>query len=124
MQPDRGQRPHSRGNDRERITRARQAAEALFAPKQQITEQPVVDTLPLADQSVRKPRVLATSSPPVPIDVEAEPPAAGRGKARPEIPVAKLAYIRVLVKYGMTVAQVAQVYGVPADAIERILRKS
>ena len=31
--------PHPRDDDRERITRARQEAEALFTPKPQITEQ-------------------------------------------------------------------------------------
>jgi hypothetical protein len=53
------QHPHPRGDDRERITRARQEAEALFTPKREITEQ--VSDSPPADQSVRKPRVLATS---------------------------------------------------------------
>jgi hypothetical protein len=33
------QHPHPRGDDRERMTRARHAAEALFTPKRQITEQ-------------------------------------------------------------------------------------
>jgi hypothetical protein len=32
--------------------------------------------------------------------------------------------IRTLVKYGMTVAQVAKVYGVAAGAIARILRQA
>ena len=56
------QQPYPRGDDRERTTRARQAAEALFTPKRQITEQSVSDSLPSADQSARKPRVLAISS--------------------------------------------------------------
>ena len=54
------QHPHPRGDDRERITRARQAAEALFTPKRQITQQSVSDSPP-TEQSARKPRVLATS---------------------------------------------------------------
>lgn len=52
------QQQYPRGDDRERITRARQAAEALFSPKRQITEQLVSDTPP-ADQAARKPRVLS-----------------------------------------------------------------
>jgi Resolvase, N terminal domain len=49
----------TRGDDRDRITRARQAAEALFAPKRPVTEQSVFDSSPAADS--RKPRILATS---------------------------------------------------------------
>jgi hypothetical protein len=40
----RRQHPHPRGDDRERMTRARQAAEALFTPKRQLTEQLVFGT--------------------------------------------------------------------------------
>ena len=40
-----------------------------------------------------------------------------------EIPRAEFARIRVWVKYGMTAAQVAQVYGVAVADIKRILRK-
>jgi hypothetical protein len=39
----------------------------------------------------------------------------------PEIPKSQFARIRAWVKYGMTTAQVAAVYGVAVDAIERIL---
>jgi hypothetical protein len=110
---DRRQRPHSHGHDRERITRARQAAEALFAPKRPVTEQSVLNSPPAADP--RKARILATS-PPAPALVEE--------RARPEIPVSKFAHIRALVKYGMTVSQVAEVYGVAVGAIERVLRQA
>jgi hypothetical protein len=40
------------------------------------------------------------------------------------IPRSRFARIRALVKYGMTVAQVAEVYGVAVGAIERILRNA
>jgi site-specific recombinase XerD len=53
---DRWQRPPFRGDDRERIRRARQAAEALFTPKRHVTEQSVLDSLPADDQSARKTR--------------------------------------------------------------------
>jgi hypothetical protein len=50
---------HPRADDHERITRARQAAEALFTPKPQLTEQSVPESLSAADHPVRKPRILA-----------------------------------------------------------------
>jgi hypothetical protein len=39
-----------------------------------------------------------------------------------EIPRSQFVRVRTLVKYGMTVAQIAKVYGVAADEIARILR--
>jgi hypothetical protein len=41
-----------------------------------------------------------------------------------EIARSQFGRIRTLVKYGMTVAQVAQVYGAAVSEIERILRKA
>ena len=41
----------------------------------------------------------------------------------PKIPRSQFARIRTWVKYGMTAAQVAQVYGVAVADIEHILRK-
>ena len=38
------------------------------------------------------------------------------------IPESEFGRIRALVKYGMTVAQVAKVYGITADEIARFLR--
>jgi hypothetical protein len=107
--------PHSRGDDRERIARARQAAEALFTPRRQVAEPSVSDSLPLADQPVRRPRVLGISSP---------APVAPEPQMAPEIPRSKFARIRSLVKYGMTVSQVAEVHGVAVNEIERILRQT
>jgi hypothetical protein len=40
-----------------------------------------------------------------------------------EIPRSQFARIRTLAKYGMTVAQVAKVYGFAVGEIERILRR-
>ena len=115
------QHPHSRGDDRERITRARQEAEALFTPKPQITEQ--VSDSPPADQSARKPRVLAIS-PTVPIrHQEVEATASLQPQTAPEIPRSQFARIRALATYGMSPAQVAELYGVAIGAIELILRK-
>lgn len=52
--------PTPRGDDRERITRARQAVEALLTLERQIAEQSVSDS-PAADRSAPTPRVLRTS---------------------------------------------------------------
>jgi hypothetical protein len=53
-----------------------------------------------------------------------------RGARNPEpqtmrkIPQSQFGHIRTLVKYGITVAQVAEVYGAAVGDIERILRQS
>jgi hypothetical protein len=120
---NRQQQPHPRGDDGERVTRARQAAEALFAPKRQVADPSVSDSLSSADQPARKPRVLGISSPaPVRLE-EVKAPVAPESQTTREIPRSKFARIRGLVKYGMTVSQVAKVYGVAVDKIERILRQ-
>jgi hypothetical protein len=50
----------------------------------------------------------------------ASPPAA----ALDEIPAGESRRIRTLVQYSMTVAQVAELYSVPVETVERLLRKS
>jgi transposase len=40
------------------------------------------------------------------------------------IPASQVARIRVWVKYGMTVSQIAEVFGVPAGEIKRVLRQA
>ena len=62
------------GDDSERITSARQAAEALFTPKRQPAEPPVSDPAPPAEPPARKPRVLAILSPPPVRNEEAAAP--------------------------------------------------
>ena len=117
------QPPQPRGDDRERISKARQAAEALFTSQSPVSGPSDPDSPP-ADQSARKPSVLAIA-PMAPVrrdDVETPiipEPQATREIARPQF-----ARIRTLVKYGMTVAQVAEVYGVAVSEIERILGKA
>jgi hypothetical protein len=100
-------------------------AEALFIPKQQITEQSVSNSpLPPTEQSARKPRVLAASSAaPVRLE-EVEAPVSSKARTMTEIPISQFARIRAWVKYGMTAPQIAEVYGVGVAAIERILRKA
>jgi hypothetical protein len=114
---------HPRGDDRERITRARQAAEALFTPRPQLTEQSVPESLEAADHPVRKPRILAIS-PATSIGREVvETPVSLKRQTGRGIPVSQFERIRTWIKYGMTVPQVAQFYGVAVEEIKRILRK-
>ena len=121
---NRRQPAHPRGDDRELITRARQAAEALFTPKRQVTDRSASDSLPSADRSARKPRVLGISAV-VPVRHEAvEASGSSEQQTTPEIPGSQFARIRALVKYGMTVPQVAEAYGVAVGEIARILRKA
>jgi hypothetical protein len=110
----------------EQITRARQAAEALFTSKPSPVSTPTIPaSLTTTDRSTRKPRVLPILSPAalVPHD-ERESPGAPEHQTTREIPRSQFVRIRTLVKYGMTVAQVAKVYGVAADEIARILRQA
>jgi hypothetical protein len=111
---------YDRGNSREQSMSARQAAEALFTPKPQRAEATIRETA-LADEPVRKPRVLAAAAAtPIPHDEPARPTRAEPQK-KPIIPAAHFARVRAWVKYGMTAAQVAEVYGVAAGEVERIL---
>jgi hypothetical protein len=122
--PPSGRKPHPRGDERERFARARQAAEALFAPKRQDIEQSVADSLPPADPAARKPRGLGISlTGPVRHDA-VEAPASPQQQMTPDIPASQFARIRALVTYGLTVSQVAEVYGVGVDEIARILRQA
>jgi hypothetical protein len=120
----RQQQIQPRGDDREQITRARQTAEALFRSKPPVSEPSVPASAP-ADQSARKPRVLRITAPAESIRHEAvEVPVATESQTKREIPRSQFARIRALVKYGMTVAQVAKVYEVAAGEIARILRQA
>jgi hypothetical protein len=113
-----------RGDDRDRMTSARQTAEALFTPKRQVTEQPVPASVPPSEPSARKPRILR-ALPPAPVRRErGEAPGSSEERMTTEIPRSQFARIRVWAEYGMTAAQVAAVYGVPVGAIERILRQT
>jgi hypothetical protein len=112
---------HPRGEDRERITRARKVAEALFTSKPS-TNPPSV---PEVAAERRKPRVLQIVLPKLDDRSEASEvaPVTSESSAR-KIRRSEFARIRTWVKYGMTAVQVAQVYGVAITDIERILRKT
>ena len=119
-------------NDRERINRTRQNAEDLFKPKQQPTREDAPASAPndapsAEHQPRRQPRIFAIPqmAPMTTAKVEpaAEPKqirrkAVIRREAR-EIPVSQFGRVRALTKYGMTRAQVADLY----DEIERIIRR-
>jgi hypothetical protein len=112
-----------RGDGRERITRARQAAEALFTSKPSVIGPSLPDSPP-ADQSARKPRVFAIS-PARPVGRnELKTPVNSEPQKTCAIAQSQFARIRTLVKYGMTVAQVAEVYGAAVGEIERIVRQA
>jgi hypothetical protein len=72
-----------------------------------------------ADQSPRKPRVLQVTSPP-PTCV-AEVKATLELASTPSISPAHFARIRTWIRYGMTIAEVAAVYGLAVDELARIL---
>ncbi len=112
-----------RGDDRERISKARQAAEALFTSQPPVSRPSDPDSPP-ADQSARKPRVLAIAPVASVRPEEREMSAAPVPQTTREIARSQFGRIRALVKYGMMVAQVAKVYGVAADEIVRILRQA
>jgi hypothetical protein len=120
---DRRQQMHPRGDDRERITRARQAAEALFTPRPQLTEQSVPESLAAPDHPARKPRILAISPATSGSREAVKTPVSLKQQTVRGIPVSQFQRIRTWVKYGMTVTQVAEFYGVAVEEIKRILRK-
>ena len=109
-----------REDERERIMRARQAAEALFATRRQVTPQSVSDSVPLA----RKPRVLRALAPAPVSPEERKPPIGSERRIAPEILSSQFVRIRAWVKHGMSAAEVAAVYGVAVDVIERILAQT
>ena len=119
MLNSRQRQPRLHGEDGERITRAREAAEALFMPKPPANPPSVREPA----SEMRKPRVLQViSAAPNRNDAPEAPPVASEPSTR-EIPPAEFARIRAWVKYGMTAAQAAQVYRVSVTDIERILHK-
>jgi hypothetical protein len=104
--------------DREQISRARHAAEALFAPKRQAPE-----PVPSTEQTVRAPRILRAS----PVRKSIEPVQVPARQEAPaplvQIPASHVARIRAWLKYGMTFAQVADLYGVVVGDVERALEE-
>lgn len=119
----REQQHHPRGDDRERTASARQAAEALFTPKPRAVEPLASDPVPSAERPARKPRVLSILSPAPVRNEEVAAPVNHEPRTTRQIPRSQHARIRTWVEYGMTIPQVAEVYGVAVGVIERILRQ-
>ena len=115
--------PDIRSDDRERVLRARQAAEALFASKPPVTV-PLTSTATTAGQIPRKPRVLPVIRPPARRDDRGKAPITVDLETTSSIPKSDFARIRTWLTYGMTVRQVADLYGISADQLERTLQNA
>ena len=103
--------PEFRGDDRAQTISARQAAEALFKPKPAVSEPSVFASA--ESVKARIPRVLP-ALPPATIRRETvDTPAVLEQSTAPVVPVKKLVRLRTLLKYGMTVSQLADLYSVP-----------
>lgn len=126
-------RPSDLDVERVKLDRARLDAEELFKPKPQrgSAEAAGVSVQP-ADQPQRRPRIFRI--PPVlPM-----PTAKDEAPTRPKpirrqrqskrhtstIPASQFGRVRALASYGMTQLQVAELYGVGVDEIERIVGQS
>jgi len=100
-------------DERERRAQARREAEALFGPKPAMIDSPVASSAKLA-------RVLPAA--PAPKQREAiDAPGHPEPVLAKTIPAADAARIRTWMRYGMTIAQVAAVYGVDASELARLL---
>ena len=121
-------------NGREKIIRARQAAEDLFKPTQQNIGADLVRSTPSAASSAepqprREPRIFAVP-PRAPISAAVERPTepkpirrkATTRRETAAVPASQMGRVRALTSYGMTRAQVAELYDVSIDEIERIIR--
>ena len=122
-------------NNREKSNRARQAAEDLFKPAQQnigaeLPQSASNGASSAEQQPRRQPRIFAV--PPrqptgAKVETPGEPePIRRRAAIRREaatVPPSQVGRVRALTSYGMTRAQVADLYGVTVDEIERIIRR-
>jgi hypothetical protein len=127
----------NRAQDRPEVQTARQAAEALFRPNPQVApvEMPMPpETTPSPSTeptAPRKPRIFSTAPVTAPPAKEPEVPVSStvtqrhsdiRPKAQ-KIPKSAHGRIRTLVMYGMTIEDVADLYGVAVSAIALIVSK-
>jgi hypothetical protein len=122
-------------NNREKSNRARQAAEGLFKPTQQKTAAELPTSAadgaaPGEHQPRRQPRVFTVparlpAGEQVETPVEPPPirPKAVTRRRTGSVPASQIGRVRALTSYGMTPAQVADLYGVTVEAIERIVRE-
>ena len=115
-----GQSQYNHGEN----NRARQAAEALFAPKSPVAVPSPPTTATMADQTARRPRILsAVQARPSRVEPTEPPVVPVPPKPSQKIPVSHFSRIRTWMRYGMTTTQVADVCGVTIDDIERMLQE-
>jgi hypothetical protein len=117
-------------HNREQLSKAREAAEALFRPKQPSVPASAPPSGPIAssptiEQPARAPRVFAV---PRPKRLDEDPPAQipkpQRAKAKQQsakLPASEHARVRTLTDYGMTAEQVAELYEVSVETIQHAL---
>jgi hypothetical protein len=115
----------------EDIDRARQAAEALFAPKRPLTDAATSEST-ASTPHPRKPRILSAAperSEQPPIQAAQGEPTKRSLRRRPRtlckrVRATHVARLRTWLEYGMTVRQAADVFGVSVDEIERIMQRA
>jgi hypothetical protein len=121
-------------NSREKISRARQAAEDLFKRAQPNADAESTGPAPNGhapheQEARRQPRIF-TAPPRLPPSPEVEPPVAAEPVRRRTVakqstrtvPSSQIGRVRTLATYGMTPLQVAELYGVTVAEIDRILK--
>jgi hypothetical protein len=113
---DRDQLDHARSS----ASSARQAAEALFK-RENTADIKRSEAAPGAQNTEHKPRFLRALSPAQVHQEKAEVRAAPPAQATSAMPASEITRIRTWLKYGMTVPQVARVYGVAVDVVQRLL---
>jgi hypothetical protein len=125
--------PANAHDDREKVNKAREAAEALFAPKKQVNHPETPASTPSSPLQIeqpapRAPRIIAIpSTMPVaeeivgPLTDPKPKPKRETRRRRGNIPGSQHDRVRTLVLYGMSLAEVADLYGVPMGVIERIV---
>lgn len=122
-------------NNREKIDRARKAAEDLFkpthpSPDPQPTGQVSNGSASEEQHSRRQPRIF-TVPPRLPLSPKADHSVAtapvrrrvaAKGPGTSSVPPSQIGRVRTLATYGMTPKQVAALYGVTVEEINRILK--
>jgi hypothetical protein len=124
--------PTNAHDDHAQVTKAREAAEALFKPnKVERTEAPTsasVAASPPDHPAPRVPRIIPMPSTMPVTEGTLAPSTDPRPKSRretirrrTEVPASQHDRVRALAGYGMTVDEVAELYGVQVGVIERIV---
>src|SRR4051794_26433187 len=111
------------GEGHERPTSARQAAEALFTGNREATARLMGEGSATSGKSAPKPRVLPVLPTAAAPHEELNNSNSPQHQTVPEIASSQFARIRTWVRYGMTLRQVADMYGTDVGEIERVLRR-